>query len=167
MKIYISDIVSPQTLLLFEILDDPPSLSFRLSNSDRAEIVVKKYNKLAWAFLLPVGQSGSFIKQQYFYSNWFYHFKTYNSIVNVGYNQQPNRSSSPNTKTKQKSNIEAKGEGKGETKGEANGEEKDNLTIQVTSEYSGEYDLSLRLQLYQYQLSEWLFFIIILLFLNF
>lgn len=52
-----SDIVSPQTLILFEILDDPPSLSFRLTNSERVETATKKYNKLAWAFLLPVGQS--------------------------------------------------------------------------------------------------------------
>lgn len=56
-----SHVVTPDSLLLFEILDDPPSLSFRVSaeQTDRVD-VAKKYHKLAWAFLLPVGQSGEY-----------------------------------------------------------------------------------------------------------
>lgn len=54
-------IVHPDALILFEVLDDPPSLSFHSiqaaneSSTDQG----KRYTKLAWAFLLPVGQRGT------------------------------------------------------------------------------------------------------------
>ena len=54
------DVVSPKNLLLFELLDDPPSLSFRkvqsINSSKEMGSMIRTYSTLAWAFLLPVGQ---------------------------------------------------------------------------------------------------------------
>jgi hypothetical protein len=54
------DVVNPQNLILFEVLDDPPSLSFRKAQSIKSAkdmgSMVRTYTTLAWAFLLPVGQ---------------------------------------------------------------------------------------------------------------
>jgi hypothetical protein len=90
-----NDVVSPHNLILFEVLDDPPSLSFRKAQSIKSAqdigALVRTYTTLAWAFLLPVGQQ-----------------------INVGYPQ-----------TKKNSDL--------------------------ANSYHGHYDLSLRLQLYQYQ----------------
>ena len=54
------DAVSPQNLILFEVLDDPPSLSFRkaqsMNSAREGGSLARTYTTLAWAFLLPVGQ---------------------------------------------------------------------------------------------------------------
>lgn len=93
------DVVSPQNLILFEVLDDPPSLSFRkaqnINSSKDMSTRSRTYSTLAWAFLLPVGQQ-----------------------VNVGY---------PKTKRKQEP------------------------TELYSAMQPAAYDMSLRLQLYQYQ----------------
>ena len=67
-------------------------------------------------------------------------------LVNVGYNPQNILHSNSKPKnTNNKSNDKSKGESKGELN--------ENLAIQVPPEYNGEYDMPLRLQLYNYQLS--------------
>ena len=97
-NISFKDVVSPQNLILFEVLDDPPSLSFRkaqtINSTKDMGTRSRTYTTLAWAFLLPVGQQ-----------------------VNVGY---------PRTKKKHTSED-------------------------VDPRHPATYDMSLRLQLYQYK----------------
>jgi hypothetical protein len=139
-------VVTPDALLLFEILDDPPSLSFRVSanQNDRVD-AAKKYHKLAWAFLLPVGQSGTGEPPRLLPSTL-----SPSLIVNVGFHQPPPpavRKSKPR-KPEEKSSSDTKGE-KGE--GEEREDSGDHLEQRQQQQREGDYDLPLRLQLYQYQ----------------
>ena len=54
---YFSDLVAEDTLLLFEILDDKPSLrtSYHHSGGEVSEPIAKR---VAWGYLLPIGTSG-------------------------------------------------------------------------------------------------------------
>lgn len=57
-----SELLSLKTLVLFEVLDSPPSLSGgglggnRKNKASRA----KTYTRLGWAFLVPVGKKGMY-----------------------------------------------------------------------------------------------------------
>lgn len=53
---YFSDIVSDDTLLLFELLDDKPSLRTNYSASSVQRAPIAK--RVAWGYLLPIGMSG-------------------------------------------------------------------------------------------------------------
>lgn len=52
---YFSDVVAEDTLLLFEILDDKPSLRTNYSNTAESAPIAKR---VAWGYLLPIGMSG-------------------------------------------------------------------------------------------------------------
>ena len=54
---YFSDVVAEDTLLLFEVLDDKPSLrtNYNSSSSLQAAPIAKR---VAWGYLLPIGMSG-------------------------------------------------------------------------------------------------------------
>jgi len=53
---YFSDVVSDDTLLLFEILDDKPSLRTNYSPTTGTSAPIAK--RVAWGYLLPIGMSG-------------------------------------------------------------------------------------------------------------
>ena len=53
LKAYLKDLVSEDVLILFEILDDRPSLKATSGSAGG-----RKMKRLGWAFLLPTGQSG-------------------------------------------------------------------------------------------------------------
>lgn len=54
---YFSDVVGEDTLLLFEILDDKPSLRTNYSG-DSGQPAVPIAKRVAWGYLLPIGMSG-------------------------------------------------------------------------------------------------------------
>jgi hypothetical protein len=83
---------------------------------------VKKYNKLAWAFLLPVGQAGHHLPPN-----------TLTPPVNVGL-----RHHIPSSEPKRRTEAEAE-----TSKEDEISEQEDN--------HQSDFDLPLRLQLYQYQ----------------
>lgn len=53
LKAYLKDLVSEEALILFEILDDRPSLKATSGSAGG-----RKMKRLGWAFLLPTGQNG-------------------------------------------------------------------------------------------------------------
>jgi hypothetical protein len=57
---YYSDTVAEDTLLLFEVLDDKPSLrsNYHSSSSAGAACAARIAKRIAWGYLLPIGMSG-------------------------------------------------------------------------------------------------------------
>mmetsp|Transcript_2505 Transcript_2505/g.3848 ORF Transcript_2505/g.3848 Transcript_2505/m.3848 type:complete len:1065 (+) Transcript_2505:68-3262(+) len=138
----LGDVVSPRSLVLFEILDDPPKLSLRRAQAGAVLDEVKKYTRLAWAFLLPVGQG-----------------------VNVGYprhisgdakNEKEGKSSDSRARVGTRARSRALGRKNEEEEEKANtgdeeeridkGDEKEPVDIDPKL-----CDLRLRLQLYEHQ----------------